>query len=76
MWLYCDRIQNKNHLEIIDGTNGELFNLNNMEIKEILDELDKNIIRQEELSKNALESVINNNLLDKIIKKCLKIINF
>lgn len=61
----------KNHMEIINSKNGILFNLNNMNILEILTKLDNNLSQQKAYSKNAAKSVLEKNsyytLVDKLI---------
>tara|TARA_B100000686_G_scaffold210712_1_gene217524 strand:+ start:20113 stop:21234 length:1122 start_codon:yes stop_codon:yes gene_type:complete len=59
----------KNHRELIEHKkNGILFDLNSMNIVEIIDEIEIDLKLQNKLSSNAINSVIKNNHIDKLSK--------
>ena len=56
------------HREIIDNEfNGYLFQPGNNELIEYLEKLNKNMELSNELSKNAYESVVRNNSIEKLV---------
>jgi len=57
----------KNHTEIIDQSNGVLFQLGDFDLTDIINNLEKNKSSQLKLSINAEKSVVQKNHLDKLV---------